>query len=305
MPANAPFDSAHLEERIRAMSENVTLADGRVLPVLLYDCALDLARSPVRIPSRKDRCKSPKQGQLRVRTLALVERTALALGICPERYLRNFDAYSLEEQLRLLSSQVAMIGLGGLGGYALELLARAGVGQIRSADGDEFVPSNLNRQLLSTWRSLGGSKAAAAATRIKRVNPAVMFEPVALYLSEPDMGQFIAGADLCLDALGGLKDRAALMRQASAAGIPLVTAAVAGSCGYVSTVLPGAKGPADFFGAGAGAEDSLGTPAPAVSMAASLMAGEALNILCGRGPKLAGAMLLFDLDKMSFETVKL
>ena len=97
-----------------------------------------------------------------------MERTALELGICPERYLRNLDAYSLAEQLRLLKSHAALVGLGGLGGYVLELLARAGVGSIRAADGDEFVPSNLNRQLYATRRTLCGYKAAAAAARMKR-----------------------------------------------------------------------------------------------------------------------------------------
>ncbi|MBI5520569.1 MAG: ThiF family adenylyltransferase [Desulfovibrio sp.] len=234
-----------------------------------------------------------------------MERAALALGILPERYLRNHDAYSLEEQLTLLDSRAALVGLGGLGGYTLELLARAGVGHLKAADGDEFVASNLNRQLYATRRSLGGYKAAAAAARMRQVNPAVAFEPVAHFLDAEGMARFLAGTQLCLDALGGLKDRATLARQAAKAGVPLVTAAVAGQCGLVATVLPFGTCPADFFGAGAGAEDSQGTPAPAVATAASIMAGEALNILCGREPKLAGKMLLFDLSRMSFETVTL
>ena len=199
-----------------------------------------------------------------------------------------------------------MVGLGGLGGYVLEILARSGVGHIHAADGDEFQPSNLNRQLLCTRRSLSGYKAAAAAARVGLLNPAVNFEPVAAYLDEDLMGRFLVGADLALDALGGLKDRPALLRQAANAGIPLVTAAVAGQAGYVATVLPGATGPADIFGAGSeAAELTLGTPAPAVATAAALMGAEALNILCERKPGLAGAMLVFDLEAMSFERVSL
>lgn len=296
MPANDSNASVQLEGRIRELAQPTRLADGRELPVLSFYFVQDLARS-------LGRSRSPQTVRPRGQSLAQVERAALALGVCPERYLRNFDTYSLDEQLRLLSSSVAMVGLGGLGGYVLELLARAGVGNIRAADGDEFVASNLNRQLHATRRSLGGYKAAAAAARLKQVNPAVSFEPVASFLDEAGMGSFVAGSDLCLDALGGLKDRPALLRQAGNAGIPLVTAAVAGQSGFVATVLPGERGPADFFGAGEGAEDTLGTPAPAVAAAASLMAGEALNILCGREPKLAGKMLVFDLGQMSFETV--
>lgn len=298
MPASTPSVLPLLEERIRALAQTATLADGRELPMLPFYFVQDLARTV-------SRSRSLRPAPLRGQAVALVERTALELGICPERYLRNHDAYSLAEQLRLHQVHAAQVGLGGLGGYVLELLARAGVGSIRAADGDEFVPSNLNRQLYATRRTLCGYKAAAAAARMKRVNAAVAFEPVAAFLAEADMAPFLAGAELCLDALGGLKDRAALMRQAAAAGIALVTAAVAGQSGYVATVLPGAKGPADYLGHGAGAEDTQGTPAPAVATAASIMAGEALNILCGRGPKLAGRMLVFDLAAMSFETVTL
>jgi len=297
MPNQASIQ-AQLEQRIRELSQPVPAAAGPELNMLPYYAVQDLARS-------LGRGKSQRPAHPGGQAVARVERAALQLCICPERYLRNLNAYSLEEQLRLLDSRAALVGLGGLGGYVLELLARAGVGGIRAADGDEFMPSNLNRQLLSSRRSLGGYKAAAAAAHIKLVNPAVAFEPVAQYLTEDDMGRFLEGAQLCVDALGGLKDRAALLRQAGAAGVPLVTAAVAGKSGYVASVLPGAKGPADFLGAGAGAEDSLGTPAPAVAAAAAIMAGEVLNILCGRGPKLAGAMLVFDLEQMSFETVTL
>lgn len=286
MPARAQLD-----ERIRALAEPRSLPDGRTLAVLPFFVVLDLARGLSRTAGE--------------RAAACVERAALGLGVCPERYLRNLETYSLEEQLRLLEARAAMLGLGGLGGHVLELLARAGVGHIRAADGDEFEPSNLNRQLLATRRSLLGYKAAAAAARMRQVNRGVDFEPIAAFLDEAGMARLLENADVCLDALGGLKDRAALARRASAAGIPLVTAAVAGQTGLVATVLPGQKSPAELFGQGGAAEDRLGTPAPGVATAAALMAAEALNILCGRAPALAGKMLVFDLSKMSFETVSL
>lgn len=287
-----------LEERIRSLAETHQLPGGESVAVLPFYVVLDLARSLAR-------SRSILPGHPHGQAVAVVERAALGAGVWPERYLRNHDAYSLSEQLNFLSASVAQVGLGGLGGALLELLCRAGVGAIRAADGDEFVPSNLNRQLYATRRTLCGYKAAAAAARVRLVNPAVRFEPVALFLDEPGMGRFLMGAQLCLDALGGLADRAALARQASAAGVPLVTAAVSGVTGYVATVLPGGKAPAEFLGGGAGTEERQGTPAPAVSMAASLMAGEALNILSGRGAQLAGKMLVFDLGRMSFETLSL
>ena len=292
--------SLTLDENIRALTRVDELPDGARRQVLPYYAVLDLARS-------LGRSKPLGNSQPHSRAMASVELAALALGIVPERYLRNTAAYSLAEQARLLRSRAAMVGLGGLGGHVLEILARTGVGHICAADGDEFQPSNLNRQLLCTRRSINGYKCAAAAARVQLVNPAVDFEPVAAYLDEALMGRFLVGADLAVDALGGLSDRPALLRQAAQAGIPLVTAAVAGQAGYVATVLPGATGPADIFGTAdsTAAETSLGTPAPAVATAAALMSAEALNILCGRGPRLAGAMLVFDLGAMSFERVVL
>lgn len=277
-----------LAQALSRLSRQEVLPDGRQRPCLPLAVAEELALS-LRLP------------------LAQVEIAALEQGIAPERYLRNFDTYTLAEQARLLASRVALVGLGGLGGYVLELLARAGVGGVTAADGDEFAPSNLNRQLYCTSRSLGGFKAAAAAARVERVNPAVVFTPVAAFLDEANMARLLGGAQLCIDALGGLTDRPALARAAGAAGIPLLTAAVAGQSGYVATVLPGQPSPADFFGpdASAPAENTLGTPGPAVCAASAILAGEALNILCGRAPALAGSMLLFDLSRMSFETVRL
>jgi molybdopterin/thiamine biosynthesis adenylyltransferase len=149
--------------------------------------------------------------------------------------------------------------------------------------------------------------AAAAAARVGQVNPAVAFTPVARFLAEADMERCLAGVDLCIDALGGIKDRPALARAANKVGVPLLTAAVAGQSGYVATVLPGQPNPAQFFGEDptAAAENTLGTPAPAVATAASILCAEALGLLCGRAPRLAGSMLLFDLGQMSFETVRL
>jgi molybdopterin/thiamine biosynthesis adenylyltransferase len=287
-------EPADLGGRIRALARLEDQPDGSQRQVLPYSAVLDLASSLGR------------KGQPPSHAVARVELAALELGIAPERYQRNFATYSYTEQARLLRSCVALVGLGGLGGYVLEILARAGVGRIRAADGDEFQPSNLNRQLLCTRRSISGYKAAAAAARVALLNPAVLFEPVAAFLDDSLMASFLAGSQLAVDALGGLRDRPMLLQRAARANIPLVTAAVAGQTGYVATVLPGATGPADIFGAGGdAAENTLGTPAPAVATAAALMSAEALNILAGREPKLAGAMLVFDLEGMSFERVKL
>ena len=84
-----------------------------------------------------------------------VELAALRGGIAPWRYVRNLGTIGLDGQAKLLQSAVSVVGLGGLGGYVTEALARMGVGRLVLIDGDVFEEHNLNRQLLSGESVLG------------------------------------------------------------------------------------------------------------------------------------------------------
>lgn len=264
-----------------------------------------------------------------------VEATACDAGVMPERYIRNHAFFSPAEQARLLRATVLLVGLGGLGGHVLDMLARAGVGCIVGVDGDVFEASNLNRQLLSAEARLGMPKAEAAALHVAAVNGAVEFTGVASFIDAAGMDGLCAGRmpadasartgtgavdggrageaagacrtlpvpDLVVDALGGLASRMALHGAVTRAGLPLVTAAVAGFTGLVATVEPGSMSPYQLLGGGGAAEDGLGTPAPAVACAASMQAADALRLLAGR-PTLAG-VLLFDLSDGTFQRVRL
>ncbi|MFN2342398.1 MAG: ThiF family adenylyltransferase, partial [Desulfonatronovibrio sp.] len=96
---------------------------------------------------------------------------ALEAKILPKRYLLNIPSLSIEKQTLLARTRVFLIGLGGLGGYILEILSRSGIGSFILADGDHFEESNLNRQILGTTENIGQSKALEAAKRIKSINP--------------------------------------------------------------------------------------------------------------------------------------
>jgi len=106
MPARTANADALLARRIRELAQPTRLPDGRELSVLPFFDAKDLARSlgRSRKPLSPDGRRRPPG-----RAVARVERAALAAGVMPERYLRNFDCYSLDEQLRLLSSRAAML----------------------------------------------------------------------------------------------------------------------------------------------------------------------------------------------------
>ncbi|GFM35758.1 ThiF family adenylyltransferase [Desulfovibrio psychrotolerans] len=249
-------------------------------------------------------------------TARQLERQALRSGVMPERYVRNANHLDCAQQLCLLDAHVLLVGLGGLGGYVLELLARMGVGTITGADGDAFVPSNLNRQLLSDESRLHVPKAQAAADRVAVINSAVTFIPLCEYLSGERMRALCRGKTLVVDALGGLQYRLELQQAAAQAGVPMVTAAVGGLSGYVAVVMPGETGPAELLGTGGAAEDVLGTPAPVVACAAALQCAEIMRLITGKhqaggqGAPHAGAerdrgILFFDLADRTFQNVRL
>ncbi|NMC49442.1 MAG: HesA/MoeB/ThiF family protein, partial [Desulfovibrio sp.] len=146
--------------------------------------------------------------------------------------------------------------------------------------------------------------------RAAAVNPAVAVMARRAFLDEAGMRDLLDGAQVAVDALGGLADRPALVRAAATRGIPLVTAAVAGDTGYVTTVPPGGPSVWEVLGSGGAgggtpAEDVLGCQAAPVTVLAGLQAAEALRVLAGRPPALAGRLLLVDLSDMTFETVRL
>ncbi len=275
---------------------------------------LDQAAEPRTMPDGAPvRVLTPRAEQSVARMTGLplrrVQVEALGRGIVPERYLRNFTTLDCAAQARLLETRVALVGLGGLGGPLLEGLARLGFGRIRAADHDVFEPSNLNRQALATSASLGMAKASAAAQRVAEVNPAIELDVRRMRVEPEGFAEFFAGADIALDALGGMACRPAAERGAALAGVPMSTASVAGWTVLAATVLPGGRGPAglccpDGAPQGPCAEDVLGCLAPAILVAVGVVLAEAVRLALGQTPLLGGPtgrMAAIDLSAMSLD----
>jgi molybdopterin/thiamine biosynthesis adenylyltransferase len=232
-----------------------------------------------------------------------IEARSLELGITPSRYRRNAQAMDATGQTQLLNSRVAVVGLGGLGGIAVETLARAGVGRIRAADHDSFEPSNLNRQALATMDTLSMTKAETARRRLSAINPSVAFEALAQQLTNESLDDFLRDADVVIDALGGLEMRLPLEQAAARNNIPMVSGALAGWTGYVAVVMPGQSGPAHFMGTDNAAEERLGCPVTTVNVISSIMIHECIRLLCTGKSPLSGRMLIVDLNTLTQEIV--
>ena len=240
----------------------------------------------------------------------LIEIAALENGVIPARYARNFNTLSTSDQIALLKSTAAVVGLGGLGGGAAEMLARTGVGRLILIDGDRFEDSNLNRQFLSRTDRLGGAKADAAAERITQVNPSVSLTVHPTFLTAGNAAGLLDGADIVVDCLDTIAARFTLEAAAGTAGIPMVSATVAGAAGHATVVYPGDRGLTAVYGdadtaAEKGAETVLGCLAPGVTLLAAVEAGEAVKALLGRQPSLRNRLLLVDLMENLMEIMTL
>jgi len=156
-----------------------------------------------------------------------------------ERYLRNHDAISEEEQAFLATKRVLVVGCGGLGGMVIECLARIGVGYLRVVDGDVFEESNLNRQLLSSTMNLGRPKTLAAQQRVMAVNPLVVVDAVQAELTVENARELLGECDVAVDCLDNIPARLVLQEAAKEAGIPVVHGAVAGWLGRICVIQPG------------------------------------------------------------------
>lgn len=212
---------------------------------------------------------------------------ALAAGEVPKRYSRSIGTLGLDGQRRLLGCDVLVIGLGGLGGFLVETLARLGVGRIAGVDKDVFDESNLNRQLLSENENLGRSKAEAALERVRRVNPGVTFTPHACLFQSLEPEAF-AGRSAVFDCLDSIPSRRELSALCARAGVTLIHGAIAGLCGQVALCPPGAGLLEDIYaaaGSDRGAEVEAGNLPMTAAVAANLMAAAALPILLGGTPK--------------------
>ncbi|MBQ9929438.1 MAG: tRNA threonylcarbamoyladenosine dehydratase [Oscillospiraceae bacterium] len=125
---------------------------------------------------------------------------------------------------KLRSARVALFGLGGVGGYAAEALARAGIGHIDLIDDDTVSLTNLNRQLLATHSTIGEYKVDIAAKRIADIDPSIEVRTFKTFYLPETADQFdFSGYDYVLDAIDTVTGKLALIAQAKAAGTKVIS----------------------------------------------------------------------------------
>ena len=145
-----------------------------------------------------------------------LERTELLLG-----------AEKLE---KLRAAHVLVVGLGGVGAYAAEMIVRAGVGRMTVADADTVNPTNINRQLVALHSTVGRPKAEVLAERLRDINPGLRLTVVRRYIRDEETETLLdEGFDYVVDAIDTLSPKLALILGALKRGIPLVSSMGAGA----------------------------------------------------------------------------
>ena len=124
---------------------------------------------------------------------------------------------------KLKNAHVAVFGLGGVGGYAAEALARTGVGELTLVDHDTISLSNLNRQILATRDTVGQDKVTVAAQRIASIHPDIRVHPRKTFYLPETAGEFdFSQYDYVVDAIDTVTGKLMLVQAAKTAGTPII-----------------------------------------------------------------------------------
>ena len=146
-----------------------------------------------------------------------LERTELLLG---------------GEKLEIIkNANILVVGLGGVGAYAAEMIARAGVGRMTIADADSVSASNINRQLVALHSTIGEQKSEILARRLRDINPEIELVVINKYIKDDETDLLLDSAkfDYVVDAIDTLSPKLALIKGSLERGIPLVSSMGAGA----------------------------------------------------------------------------
>ena len=220
-------------------------------------------------------------------------------------------------QLKLKSSSVLLIGLGGLGSPAAMYLAAAGVGRIGIVEFDNVDASNLHRQVLYGIDQVGRPKLASGANRLRALNPHVVIEEHPFRFAADNARKLVRGYDIVVDGADNFSTRYMVNDACVLEGRPLVSASILGFEGQLSVFnlrshATGELGPCyrclypDPPEAGTVPSCAeAGVLGSTAGTMACLQAGEALKVLLGIGEPASGRLIHFDALSLSFNDLKI
>jgi molybdopterin/thiamine biosynthesis adenylyltransferase len=221
------------------------------------------------------------------------------------------EEYGIDGQARVAAAHALIIGAGGLGSPVCLYLAAAGVGRITLVDDDTVDLTNLQRQIAHATARIGRAKVESAAEAMHAINPGIAIVTQALRADEALLARLVASADVVIDCCDNFATRHAVNAACVAHARPLVAGAAIRFDGQLSvydTRDPASPCYACLFPPDADFEETrcavLGVFAPVVGAIGALQAGEALKLLAGIAPSMAGRLLMFDGRRGTFDTLR-
>jgi len=160
-----------------------------------------------------------------------------------EQFSRLELIFAQEGLEKLFKAHVAVFGIGGVGGYVVEALARTGVGKLDLIDGDVVCLSNLNRQIIATHQTLGEPKTEAAKQRVLSINPACIVQTHQMFFT-PENAHLLnfAQYDYVVDAIDNVTSKICLIETAKASKTPVIS-----SMGAANKICPELFEVADIY----------------------------------------------------------
>ena len=146
------------------------------------------------------------------------------------QFSRTQLLYGEEAMKKLASARVAVFGIGGVGGYVVEALARSGIGAIDLIDDDKVCLTNINRQIIATRKTIGQYKVDVAAERIHDINPDCLVTAHKTFFLPETQDQFDFNEyDYVGDAIDTVAGKLAIIEKAKEAGVPVISSMGAGN----------------------------------------------------------------------------
>lgn len=139
---------------------------------------------------------------------------------------RQIEIFSSQEQEKLKSTKVTVVGCGGLGGSVIEQLVRAGFENIKIIDSDVFDQTNLNRQIRSNLDTIGQSKVQVTKSAMLKINPNMVLDVFEGIINQENASEILDGSDIVIDAVDNVLTRVIISRACKKLDIPFVHAAI-------------------------------------------------------------------------------
>ena len=148
----------------------------------------------------------------------------------PDQFARTQLIYGAEAMKKLASSRIAVFGIGGVGGYAVEALVRSGIGALDLIDDDKVCLTNLNRQIIATRKTVGKYKVDVAKERILDINPDCEVRTYRTFFLPDTADQFdFTEYDYVIDAIDTVTGKLAIIEKAKNEGVPVISSMGAGN----------------------------------------------------------------------------